>query len=78
MSAEEGSRQRIEIAQERGHMTANNKAIGAGLPKPIGSYNMPPRALDAGHRAIRFNVCPAECWSCFGPNLPLCASILHF
>lgn len=36
---------------------AVSKAIGVGLAKLFGTRLMSPSAMDAGHVAIRFNVC---------------------
>jgi hypothetical protein len=40
-------------------MCAANKALGVGLPKPIGAYITIPHALDAEHGVTGFSVCPA-------------------
>jgi hypothetical protein len=39
--------------------TADSKAIGGGMLKSFGAYNMAPCTKDARHRATGFNVYPS-------------------
>jgi hypothetical protein len=65
-SAKESHSQWAQPIQERWHVAAARKTIGAKLPKPFVADIMSPCAPGAKHRATGFNVCHTRVWSCLG------------
>jgi hypothetical protein len=56
--------------------SATGKAIGWGCPRSwelVSGHHMPAR-----HKSVRFNVCPAGFWSCFGLIPPFYVPIPPF
>jgi hypothetical protein len=51
---------------------ANGKALGAGLPKTVGTHIMTKHTSEDRHGIAEFNVCPAEFLFCFDLILPCC------
>jgi hypothetical protein len=68
LSSNTSARERERVNERESMWAATGKAIGSGLPKPIGI--MTPHVLDSRHGTTGFSVCPAEFQSYFGVVLP--------